>query len=1024
MDIYFQQGWKRSKLPMDPAFDGDKKHKKHVKSRRVTKEQKAQNQQKHLKRGKDGKISQKAKKLANPKAFAFASGRNATRAVQRKVEMQQKRLHVPMQEKIVEEPPPMVVTVMGPPGSGKSTLIKSLVKRYSKMNLADVNGPITVVTSKKQRITFIECPNDLCGMLDVSKVCDLVLLLINASKGFQMETFEFLNMLQSHGFPKIIGVLTHLDTFGKQQGKHIKNTKKTLKQRFWTEIHQGAKLFYLTGLHYGKYHKREILNLSRYVSVSKMRPLIWRNSHPYVITDRVEDLTPPETIEANTVSDRKIAFYGYLRGLPLRSGAMIHLAGVGDFSVSAIDSLEDPCPAPSSSSIGGRDKSEQKKKRFLNDRQKLIYAPMCDVSGIRYDADAIYIDVPGAIKKRSEGAGDEGDNLLDQISKPKITLDNGLELSEVALFKNSNPIINNEFIVDAKKIGQDFEESVKESITEESEQEMDESQMSYNMDGDSQDESEKSFDFNDPKMIEKLKAQFIQKNGSDSEASSEEPEFEDLEDDEPVDEDSNEDGDDCDEGINNSFYDPELEKLVKSVEEDHKQESLEDKKLKAKERFLNEAPGDRLDPEEDGEGAEKTYYDLVKDSMRKQEETKREFLSSLDPKTRQQVEGIPIGSYVRIVLNGVPCELINNLNTKKLLLLGGLGPSEQAFGIVQARIKRHRWFSKTLKNNEPLILSIGWRRFQTCPLFSMKDGSRNRLIKYTPDHLHCLATFYGPIVPPGTGICAFRSISSGQSGFRISATGSIEEIDASADIVKKLKLTGTPYEIHRNTAFIKDMFASELEVARFEGAAIRTVSGIRGAVKKGVRSPLGAFRATFEDKILMSDIVFLRTWYSVQPRKFYTCVTNLLEVGGDHWTGMRLNSEIRAEKALPVPNKPDSHYKPVVRVDRKFNSLKIPKSLERELPFASKPKVLPKRSNSTYLTKRAVILEPHEKKQVTLLQQLATISHDKQAKRKVKKREERTKYLAKKQKDEERKNKRKLEHVIAGYKSKKTKNEE
>lgn len=71
--------------------------------------------------------------------------------------------------------------------------------------------------------------------IEMLMLCFQVLMLIDASFGFEMETFEFLNICQVHGFPKIMGVLTHLDTF--KNNKQLKKTKKKLKHRFWTEVY-------------------------------------------------------------------------------------------------------------------------------------------------------------------------------------------------------------------------------------------------------------------------------------------------------------------------------------------------------------------------------------------------------------------------------------------------------------------------------------------------------------------------------------------------------------------------------------------------------------------------------------------------------------------------------------------------------------------------------------------------------------------------------------------------------------------
>lgn len=63
--------------------------------------------------------------------------------------------------------------------------------------------------------------------------------------------------------------------------------------------------------------------------------------------------------------------------------SFIFSAGVGDFQVSDVNFLPDPCPLP-----------DAQKKRALNEKERLLYAPMAGVGGVVYDKDAVYIDLP------------------------------------------------------------------------------------------------------------------------------------------------------------------------------------------------------------------------------------------------------------------------------------------------------------------------------------------------------------------------------------------------------------------------------------------------------------------------------------------------------------------------------------------------------------------------------------------------------------------------------------------------------
>ena len=974
-------------------------------------------------------------KNRNPKAFAIQNVQKTERRVRRKEDITAKRTRLPEVDRTpgeVIECPPFVIAIVGPPKVGKSTLLRCLVKNFTRQALSEIHGPVTIVSGKKRRLTLIECAgNDINSMIDVAKVADLVLLLVDASFGFEMEVFEFLNICQVHGFPRIMGVLTHLDSY--KNNKALQRTKKMMKHRFWTEVYQGAKLFYLSGMVHGEYQKTEVHNLGRFISVMKFRPLLWRQAHPYLLIDRLEDISNPEDVRVNAKCDRRVSLYGYVRGAHLRNKSRIHLPGAGDFVVNDVTLLPDPCPL----SAAGDDLA---KKKSLDEREKVIYAPFSGVGGIVYDKDAVYIDLGGSHhqkgnKNKMKSQNEPSSELVATMIDTEYGLDEKIEESEVRLFSKSEPIRSSEVqglksklkveqIIDEEtgrsrnKINfEDNENDIGDEESDNSDDDESDVESENENERDDSDENEESeVDEHDRVTVKsddiKIKAQpsvqvsalakkdhsvklkdrnkiLLKEMGDDENSSSNEesenealisaksPDFsgdsdDDIEDkkssisitnksegikptqkkkhtsyhpevtqrindvlstlkkhdkpqighendsghessdsgsDRESDPESNEEESESEEDeeysetaqvsqdidsedqldlpdthwkadlarkASEAFYNRQsssvsLKKLVygmstnealnlgdkddKNAKNDHdemeeiggmfkvmKQNQFrkddqrlamdqldstrfssvnvqdwddEDIRLKIKDCFVTgkwkqsedaeellklddeddsvygdfedletgeKHSGNALEEEEedkprivedekemrkkrlekkrqlkmkfdaefDEKGGENTHFDELKKEVDAQTMINRSEFENLDDHLRIQYEGYRPGMYVRIEVDSVPCELITNFDPDYPLICGGLQSGEEQIGYVQLRLKKHRWYPKILKNRDPIIISLGWRRFQTLPIYSVQDHNmRHRMIKYTPQHLHCDAHIWGPVTPQG-----------------------------------------------------------------------------------------------------------------------------------------------------------------------------------------------------------------------------------------------------------------------------------
>jgi ribosome biogenesis protein BMS1 len=151
--------------------------------------------------------------------------------------------------------------------------------------------------------------------------------------------------------------------------------------------------------------------------------------------------------------------FGYLRGTFLKPKQHVHFLGVGDFQVSKLSVIEDPCPMA--------DAETQAKRRTLNEKERKLYAPMSDLGDVLYDKDAVYVQInkkhinyskledivqSGSEEDDEEGGGDssgrarvnrdlgEGQNMMRQLQDAQKSLDEKLHESSISMFGGAVPI--------------------------------------------------------------------------------------------------------------------------------------------------------------------------------------------------------------------------------------------------------------------------------------------------------------------------------------------------------------------------------------------------------------------------------------------------------------------------------------------------------------------------------------------------------------------------------------------------------
>lgn len=76
------------------------------------------------------------------------------------------------------------------------------------------------------------------------------------------------------------------------------------------------------------------------------------------------------------------------------------------------------------------------------------------------------------------------------------------------------------------------------------------------------------------------------------------------------------------------------------------------------------------------------------------------------------------GLYVKIVVEKIKYGAFLKMKSDTPLILTRINLGEDNKSFIKVRFKRHRWYTNLLKSNDPIIVSSGWRRYQSLIVFA------------------------------------------------------------------------------------------------------------------------------------------------------------------------------------------------------------------------------------------------------------------------------------------------------------------
>lgn len=267
-----------------------------------------------------------------------------------------------------------------------------------------------------------------------------------------------------------------------------------------------------------------------------------------------------------------------------------------------------------------------------------------------------------------------------------------------------------------------------------------------------------------------------------------------------------------------------------------------------------------------------------------------------------ETEAVPVDQYVCVHLANVPASFVEKRDATLPLIGFALLRHENKFTVVNCHVRKHSSFNEPVKSKDTLIVQVGFRRFETQPVFSEHNpmSDKHKYERFLQEDKFVVASFFGPMTYRPAPVLVFRAQSSlinnnnnnnstldqhqhqpcpasmnheetSVGMVRIPeteelvATGHVLSTDPDRIILKTIILSGYIYRTHKRHAVVRYMFHNPGDVKWFKPVELWTKQGKKGVIVE----PLGThgyMKCRFDTQLKQFDVVCMSLHKRMFPK--------------------------------------------------------------------------------------------------------------------------------------------------------------